>query len=105
MAAYAGKSPSVRREHITPALQSLGWDRLDGMLQERDMAMLLRLMSPGAPPGLANLVQSRSDVSARATRGTCGGHLELPRMRRTERGKRTFPFRAVSVWNARKGRM
>ena len=93
-----------RREHITPALESLGWDRLDGMLQERDMAMLLRLMSPGAPPGLANLVQSRSDISARATRGTCGGQLELPRVR-TERGKRTFPLKAVSVWNARKGRM
>ena len=93
-----------RREHITPALESLGWDRLDGMLEERDAAMLRRLMSPGAPPALADLVRSRSDVSVRATRGTCGGHLELPRVR-TERGKRTFPFRAVSVWNARKGRL
>ena len=88
-----------RREHVTPALESLGWRRLDGMLEERDAAMLHRLMSPGAPPALANLVRSRSEVSVRATRVVCAGQLELPRVR-TERGKRTFPYRAVSVWNA-----
>ena len=73
------------------------------MLVERDVAMLRRLMSPDAPPALADLVQSRSIVSARATRGTCEGHLELPRVR-TERAKRTFPCRAVREWNARKDR-
>ena len=88
-----------RREHVTPALESLGWRRLDGMLEERDAAMLHRVMSPGAPPALADLVRSRSEVSVRATRGVCAGQLELPRVR-TERGKRTFPYRAVSVWNA-----
>ena len=93
-----------RRAHISPALESLGWDRLDRMLNERDAAMLRRLMSPGAPPALADLVRSRSDVSVRTTRATSGGHLELPRVR-TERGKRTFPFRAVSVWNSRNDRL
>ena len=96
-----------RRKHITTALESLGWDRFDGMLEEHDVAIFLRkLMSPGAPPALADLVRIRSDVSAKDTRATCGrgGHLELPRVR-TERGEemcseRTFPFRAVSVWNA-----
>ena len=29
-----------RREHIIPALESQGWDRFDGMLKERDMAVL-----------------------------------------------------------------
>ena len=88
-----------RREHVTPALELLGWRRIDGMLEERDAAMLRRLMSSGAPPSLADLVRSRSDVSVRATRGVCAGQLELPRVR-TERGKRSFPYRAVSEWNA-----
>ena len=88
-----------RREHITPALELLGWRRIDGMLEERDAAMMRRLMSSGAPPSLADLVRSRSDVSVRATRGVCAGQLELPRVR-TERGKRSFPYRAVSEWNA-----
>ena len=92
-----------RREHITPALDLLGWDRFDGMLEERDVALSQRLLSPGAPPVLADLIQSRSDVSARHTRGTCGGRLELPKVR-TERGKRTFPFRAVAMWNALRDR-
>ena len=29
-----------RREHITPALESLGWDRFDGTLKERNVALL-----------------------------------------------------------------
>ena len=58
-------------------------------------------MSPGAPPGLADLVRSRSDVSARYTHGIYGegGDLELPKVR-SEPGKSTFPFRAVTMWNA-----
>ena len=78
-----------RREHITPALELLGWRRIDGMLEERDAAMLRRLMSSGAPPSLVDLVRSRSDVSVRATRGVCAGQLELPRVR-TERGNALF---------------
>ena len=90
-----------RREHVTPALEMLGWERFDNMLEGRDLAMLCKLMSPDAPPALTDLVQSRSDISARSTRGTCGGQLELPRVK-TERARRAFPFRAVSAWNARK---
>ena len=63
--------------------------------------MLCKLLSPDAPPALADLVQSRSDVSIRSTRGTCGGQLELPRVK-TERARRAFPFRAVTAWNALK---
>lgn len=93
-----------RREHVTPALESLGWERFDRMLEERDRAMIRKLMSPDAPPALADIVRSRSEVSVRTTRGTCRGQLELPKVR-TERARRTFPFRAVSAWNARNDRL
>ena len=91
-----------RREHVTPVLEMLGWERLDGMLEGRELAMLCKLgQSPDAPPALTDLVQSRCDVSVRSTRGMCGGQLELPKVK-TERARRAFPFRAVSAWNARK---
>ena len=88
----------ARRDHISPALEALGWQRFEGMLMERDVAMIRRLMSPDAPPALADVVQRRSDVTERRTRGTGGDRLELPRIR-TERARRSFPFRAVSSWN------
>ena len=53
------------------------------------MWLIARLISPGAPPVLADLVRSRSDASARDTCGTCGGDLELPKVR-NKRGKRTY---------------
>ena len=87
-----------RREHITPALKLLEWERIDGMIEERDLTMLCRLLSPGAPPALADLIRGRSDVSVRSTRATSAGKLELPRVR-TERARRAFPYRAVSSWN------
>ena len=70
-----------RREHVTPALESLGWERFHGMLEERDVVMLNRLVSPDAPPALAHLVLNRREVSVRETRGSSRGHLELPRVR------------------------
>ena len=61
--------------------------------------MIEKLISPGAPPALADLVQRRSDVTVRSTRGTCADRLELPRIR-TERARRSFPYRAVSSWHS-----
>ena len=89
-----------RYEHVTPALEALGWARFEAMLENRDLAMIRRLISPDAPPALAQLIQRRSDVSLRCTRGTCAGQLELNRVR-TERARRSFPFRAISSWNNR----
>ena len=89
----------ARREHISPALEALGWRRFDGMLEERDVAMIEKLISPGVPPALADLVRRRSDVTVRSTRGTCADRLELPRIR-TERARRSFPYRAVSSWHS-----
>ena len=92
----------ARHDHISPALEALGWRRFDGILEERDVAMIGRLISPDAPPALADLVRRRSDISVRQTRGAVGDQLELPKIR-TERARRSFYYRAVSSWNCRHG--
>ena len=89
-----------RHDHVTPAREALGWPRFDDMLEERDIALIRRLTSDGAPPALSNIVQRRSDVSQRCTRGTVGDMLDLPKIE-TERARRHFPFRSVTSWNCR----
>ena len=76
--------------------------RFEGMLEKRDEALIRRLLSPDAPPALAKLVQRRSEVTQRSTRGAHSDQLELPKIK-TERARRSFPFRAVSAWNCRGG--
>ena len=76
--------------------------RFEGMLGRRDEALIRRLLSPDAPPALAQLVQRRSEVTQRSTRGAHGDQLELPKIK-TERARRNFPYRAVSAWNSRGG--
>ena len=92
----------ARHDHISPALEDLGWRRFDGILEERDVAMIGRLISPDAPPALADLVRRRSDISVRQTRGAVGDQLELPKIR-TKRARRSYYYRAVSSWNCRHG--
>ena len=92
----------ARRDHVTPALEALGWVRFEGMLEKRDEALIRRLLSPDVPPALAQLVQRRSEVTQRSTRGAHSDQLELPKIK-TERARRSFPFRAVSAWNCRGG--
>ena len=70
----------ARREHVTPALEALGWVRFEGMLGRRDEALIRRLLSPDAQQALAQLVQRRSEVARRNTRGAYGDQLELPKI-------------------------
>ena len=88
----------ARREHVTPALQALGWTRFEGMLERRDVALVNRLIAPDAPPALSHIVQRRAEITQRRTRGSCEGLLEVPSIR-TERARRSFPFRSVTTWN------
>lgn len=87
-----------RREHITPVLEALCWLRFDEMVQERDVALVKRLLSSDPPPALASSLSKRSEISNRTTRSTVMDMLELPRVR-TEHARRSFPFRTVSAWN------
>ena len=88
-----------RNQHISPALRELGWLRVDGMIAERDVAMLSRLLcSTATPPALTAGIQKRSDVSLRTTRASEAGALHAPRVR-TEAAKRAFAYRSVMAWN------
>lgn len=88
-----------RSQHITPALEALGWPRVDALIDSRDVAMLKRLMSSAeVPTGLAAMIQRRSEVSSRSTRGSQAGALQVPRVQ-TEAAKRSFNFRALTTWN------
>ena len=91
----------VRRcDHISPALASLGWERVDGMVARHDCFNVYRALSSHCcPEALRDMFGKRSDVSSRTTRATDAGDLRVPRCRlaQTQRG---FRHRAVRTWNA-----
>ena len=89
-----------RREHITPALRSLGWGRVDDLLEKQDISMVRRLLTAtDAPETLRGKLKYRSDLSAQRTRATDRGQLQVPRVR-TEFARRSFASRAVRAWNS-----
>ena len=86
-------------DHISGALCELGWRPIQDMVAERDLCTMYRLIhDENAAELLRSRIVSRSNVSARATRATCDGHLEVTRAR-TEFARRSFFIRAVRSWN------
>ena len=69
------------------------------MLAEHDVCVMYRLLSgEAAPEVIRSSFSFRSAVSARDTRATVDGSLEMPRTR-TEFARRSFGARAVRAWN------
>ena len=88
-----------RREHVSPVLSELGWKSVDDLVRVSDLAVVHRLLtSHDAPEILRDKLVLRSDESARSTRATERGQLQLPRVR-TEFARRGFLFRASKHWN------
>ena len=88
-----------RYDHVSPLLAELEWSKFDELLHQRDLAMLNKIMlSPYSSTSLKKCFRYRRSVSCRITRGAVGRSLELPRVH-TETARRSFAFRAVSVWN------
>ena len=88
-----------RSAHVTPLLRDLKWPDIDDLIAERDMGIVHWLLTnQHAPVSLRERVVFRESVSARSTRATEAGQLELPRVR-TERARRYFLCRAASLWN------
>ena len=87
------------REHVTETLRELGWNRIEKMVTEHDVRVIYRLVhDAGASEVMRSRITRRSDVSARETRATVDGRLEVPRAR-TEFARRSFCVRAVRAWN------
>ena len=88
-----------RSQHISPALKSLGWFRIEELLAERDLVALYKILrSSSSPDQLRALAVPRSNVSNRTTRGSESLLLQTPRVR-TELARRSFPCRATTAWN------
>jgi len=86
-------------DHVTPALEQLGWRSVDDLISERDIAAMRSLLTAPAASELArDRIVTRATVSTRTTRATEDGQLELPRVR-TEFARRGFLFRATKLWN------
>ena len=86
-----------RSQHISPALSSLGWSRVDELLTERDLMVLYQILrSPKSPENLRALVVPRSNISDRTTRGSENMQLQTPRVR-TELARRSFLCRATTA--------
>ena len=68
-------------------------------MAERDLAIMHWMhFHDQAPASLCERVIYRDTVSARETRATDAGQLQLPRVR-TEHARKFFHFRAVAQWN------
>ena len=89
-----------KNQHITPALNSLDWPRIDALVARRDVTKVWRLLrTEGMPSNVRELLVPRSAVSVRETRSTDSGDLHLQRCRLSSTQK-TFSYRASAAWNA-----
>ena len=88
-----------RQDRISPALQALGWERLERLIVNRDLVKVhTALHEPQAPAAIREMFVARSAVSVRSTRSTEAGQLQLPKCNITSTQKH-FRFRAAKTWN------
>ena len=88
-----------RHKHITPALKSLNWSRIESLVVRRDVTKVYKaLRIADAPPEIRELFTHRAAVSVRETRATENGCLHLRRCRLTS-SQCTFSYRAAASWN------
>ena len=88
-----------RSAHVTQILRELNWPSVDDLVAERDIAIMHWLLHHDqSTAGLRERVMYRSDVSARETRATEAGQLQLPSVE-TELARKFFFCRAVKQWN------
>ena len=91
---------SVRRyEHVSPALKTLGWQKVGDLVASHDCMQVYRALNVRqAPESLRCMFVPRGRVSTRETRAVRAGELELP-MRRLTQSQSGFSYRAVGTWN------
>ena len=90
-----------RTEHISPALQALGWERVEEMLRRHDHVLVQRALCHSlCPPALSDMFVRRAAVSSRDTRAVAADKLQLPKCR-LAKTQREFAYRAASSWNER----
>ena len=75
-----------RRDHVSAALSELGWQSVDDIITACDIALIDRLLArEEAPEAIKNMLVFRSHVSARETRSSAAGSLQLPQVQERSR--------------------
>ena len=88
-----------RHDHVTATLTELGWQSVEQMVKTADVTLVSQLMTRDeAPAALKSLIVYRSQVMSRSSRSSQAPLLHLPRVR-TELARRSFTYRAMSLWN------
>ena len=86
-------------EHVTPALNSLNWSRIESLVVRRDITKVYKVLKTVvAPAELCSLFTPRSALSVRQTRAAEQGCLHLCRCR-LALSQSTFSYRAAVEWN------
>ena len=88
-----------KHDHITQALNSLGWPKIETLVARRDAVKVYKARKEvGSPVEMRSLFVPRAAVSSRETRATDRGSLQLckPRLTATQRA---FSYRAAAAWN------
>ena len=95
---FGARVVTGRRKHdrISDAVHDLGWLPARELGTYHSLCLLKRVLLTGEPAGLKRQLLARRDLRDRTTRQD--RNLSLPRIR-TETGKRSFLYRAVSAYN------
>lgn len=88
-----------KHEHISDVLSELGWLSAHDMCTYRCICLLQQCLSTGEPATIAQSVTRVEHVHDRNTRAREQRLLRPPAVR-SESGKRTFMYRAVSAFNS-----
>ena len=95
---FAARVISGRRryQHVSDVIESLEWIPVTAMIDFNDICLLHRIITTNEPDALRQNLCYNRDVVQRKTRHS--NHLHLPRFR-TNVGKKTFMYRACSLYN------
>ena len=95
---FAARVISGRRryQHVSDVIKSLEWLPVAAMIDHNDMCLLHKIITNNEPDVLRENVCYNRDVVQRVTRHS--DHLHLPRFR-TNVGRKTFRYRACSLYN------
>ena len=89
-----------KSQHITPALKSLNWPRIETLVAHRDLIKVFcALTHEDSPAAIRDLFTRRSEVSSRQTRASERGDLHVARLNLTA-SQRVFSNRAALAWSA-----
>ena len=80
-------------DHISSALNQLGWLNAEGLVLYSDLRMLDKIIAIETPSSLASLIHFKHEFLCRDTRES--NHVGLPPPRNNH-GKRTFLYRAAN---------